>query len=124
MQTEKAKNILGNELEKCCSCPPTGFFRDGFCNTSNLDLGAHVVCAQVTDDFLIYSKARGNDLITARPEYNFPGLKQGDFWCLCSLRWRESYDAGCAPPIVPEASHEKTLEHISLEVLMKNTVDR
>lgn len=110
---EKAKNILGTELELCCSDPITGFFRDGFCNTNHMDQGTHVVCAIITDAFLQFTKSRGNDLTTPRPEYGFPGLKPGDGWCLCANRWKEAYDAGVAPHIKPEATHEKALEIIS-----------
>ena len=112
-----ARNILGTELQLCCSDPVTGFFRDGFCNTNQLDTGTHVICARVTDAFLHFSLARGNDLITPQPEYQFPGLKDGDGWCLCAMRWKEAHDAGCAPPIKPEATHQRALDLIPLSVL-------
>lgn len=112
-----AKNILGDDLQLCCTDPLTGYFRDGFCNTSHLDTGTHVVCAVVTDAFLKYSLGQGNDLITPRPDYQFPGLKDGDGWCLCALRWLEAHEAGCAPPIKPDATHEKVLKYIDLAVL-------
>lgn len=111
------KNILGGNLEACCFSPRTGFYRDGFCRTDERDQGRHVVCAIVTQEFLDFSKSRGNDLITPRPEYDFPGLQAGDKWCLCALRWKEALEAGCAPPIVLAATHEKALEYISLNDL-------
>lgn len=95
----------------------TGFFRDGCCNTGAGDFGSHVVCAQVTEPFLSYTKAQGNDLSTPMPLYNFPGLKPGDRWCLCATRWKEAYDDGVAPPIVLEATHESALRVIALDIL-------
>lgn len=95
----------------------TGFFRDGCCNTGPMDRGVHTVCARVTADFLDFSKARGNDLSTPRPEFQFPGLKPGDKWCLCASRWAEAYEAGMAPKVVLEATHEATLSIVPLEVL-------
>ena len=117
MAKEKAKNILGTELQSCCTDPMTGFFRDGYCHTNRMDHGTHVVCAVVTDEFLEFSRARGNDLITPRPEYQFPGLQAGDSWCLCALRWKEACDAGVAPPLKPAATHEKALELIDKTAL-------
>ena len=111
------KNVFGKPLETCCQDPLTGFYRDGFCHTGEQDHGSHVVCAQVTTEFLEYSKAQGNDLITPRPEFNFPGLKEGDFWCLCATRWVEAYKEGVAPKIKLKASHEKLLEFATLEDL-------
>ena len=98
----KAKqiNVYGDLIEECCSNPITGFYRDGFCRTDELDRGLHVVCAQITDEFLDFSKSRGNDLSTPRPEFNFPGLKEGDSWCLCAERWKEAYECGFAPKIL------------------------
>ena len=119
MTEGKAKNILGTELELCCTDPMTGFFRDGFCNTNHMDHGTHVVCAIVTETFLAFTKSKGNDLSTPRPEYQFPGLKPGDGWCLCALRWKEAYEAGMAPPIKPEATHEKALEIIDQDILQQ-----
>lgn len=112
-----AKNIYGQPLEFCCTDPMTGFFRDGYCNTNAADHGTHVVCAIVTEEFLEFTKRHGNDLSSPRPEFQFPGLKPGDGWCLCALRWKEAYEAGVAPPIKPEATHEKVLEYIPLEIL-------
>jgi uncharacterized protein (DUF2237 family) len=117
-QTKKdEKNVLGMELQIAGTSPITGFYRDGFCSTGTADRGIHVVAAIVTDKFLQYSKARGNDLITPYPAYGFPGLKAGDKWCLCAARWKEAYDAGVAPPVVLEATHEKALEYATLEEL-------
>jgi uncharacterized protein len=119
MAEEKAKNILGGELQSCCTDPMTGFFRDGYCHTNHMDQGTHVVGAIVTDAFLEFTKLRGNDLTTPRPEFQFPGLKAGDGWCLCALRWKEAYYAGVAPPIKPGSTHEKALEFIQREALEK-----
>lgn len=110
----KPKNVLGGDLEVCCTSPVTGFYRDGYCRTGANDVGRHTVCAIVTDEFLEFSKAAGNDLITPHPEWGFPGLKAGDKWCLCVLRWKEAYDAGVAPPVVLEATNEAALQHVSL----------
>ena len=108
------KNVLGGELECCCQDPETGFFRDGFCNTCPEDVGSHTVCVAVTEDFLAYSKAKGNDLSTPRPEWDFPGLKEGDKWCLCALRWLEALEAGLAPAVYLTACNERCLEVIEL----------
>ncbi|QQS41008.1 MAG: DUF2237 domain-containing protein [Acidobacteriota bacterium] len=113
----KPKNVLGGELEVCCSSPMTGFYRDGYCKTGANDIGRHTVCAIVTDEFLEFSVASGNDLVTPHPEWGFPGLKAGDKWCLCVLRWKEAYEAGVAPPVVLEATNEASLQHVSLEEL-------
>ena len=119
MTDEKPKNILGTELQSCCTDPITGFFRDGYCRTNKMDHGIHVICAVVTDEFLEFTKSKGNDLSTPRPEYQFPGLKAGDGWCLCAMRWKEAHDAGVAPPLKPESTHEKTLELIDKSSLEK-----
>lgn len=122
MENEKnshGKNVLGTDLKIAGTSPITGFYRDGFCSTGAADRGIHVVAAVVTNEFLQYSKARGNDLITPYPAYGFPGLKAGDKWCLCAARWKEAYDAGVAPPVVLEATHEKALEYATLEELKK-----
>jgi len=113
------KNILGTELESCCFEPKTGFYRDGFCKTGEEDYGTHVVCAIMTDEFLEYTKTKGNDLSTPKPEWQFPGLKAGDKWCLCILRWLEAEKAGKAPQVVLEATHEKALEYTDFEVLLE-----
>jgi len=117
-----AKNVLGTELQSCSRDPMTGFFRDGCCRSGAQDLGLHLVCAQLTDDFLEFSRMRGNDLITPVPEFHFPGLKAGDRWCLCVLRWREALEAGVAPPVVLEATHISTLEFVDLEDLQARSV--
>jgi len=119
MEKDNPKNVLGTELEECSSNPMTGFYRDGYCRTGPADTGSHVVAAFVTQQFLDYTKSRGNDLQTPRPESDFTGLKVGDSWCLCALRWKEAHEAGCAPPIRLEATHEKALQYISLETLRK-----
>jgi uncharacterized protein (DUF2237 family) len=118
----EAKNVLGTILESCSVDPMTGFFRDGCCRSGAEDLGLHLVCAQVTDEFLAFSKRRGNDLITPVPQYQFPGLKSGDRWCLCVLRWREALEAGVAPPVVLESTHISTLEFVDLEDLQAHAV--
>jgi uncharacterized protein len=119
MASEEAKNVLGEPLTQCCTHPMTGFYRDGYCNTGNADAGSHVVAAVVTQEFLEFTKSRGNDLQTPRPFYDFPGLKAGDGWCLCALRWREAHEAGVAPPVKLAATHEKALKYIPLETLEK-----
>jgi uncharacterized protein (DUF2237 family) len=111
------KNVLGENLKLCCSSPVTGFYRDGFCQTGDRDLGIHVVCAEVTDEFLDYTKNQGNDLRTPAPTFNFFGLKSGDRWCLCASRWKESLDAGFAPPVDLAATHEAALKFVSLDEL-------
>jgi uncharacterized protein (DUF2237 family) len=114
-----AKNVFGEELMLCSTEPMTGYYRNGCCETGPDDLGTHTVCAIMTKEFLDFSLSRGNDLITPRAEYDFPGLVPGDKWCLCASRWMEAYRAGVAPKIVLEASHEKTLDYISLDELVK-----
>lgn len=121
-QEKQATNLLGSPLQSCCTDPMTGFFRDGYCHTNQMDHGTHVVCAIVTEEFLAFTRARGNDLSTPRPEFNFPGLKPGDGWCLCALRWKEAHEAGVAPPIKPEATHEKALELIDAQALASHYV--
>lgn len=114
------KNVLGNELMSCCFEPKTGYYRDGFCKTGAEDIGTHVVCAIMTDDFLEFTRSRGNDLTTPIPYYQFPGLKAGDKWCLCVSRWKEAYLEGLAPSVVLEATHEKALEYVSFEELLEH----
>ena len=116
----QAKNVLGGELETCCTSPMTGFYRDGTCNTGGGDFGAHVVCAQVTEEFLAFTKSQGNDLSTPMPMSDFPGLKPGDRWCLCASRWKEALDAGVAPPVVLSSTHASTLEYVSLDELKQH----
>ncbi|MCC5636129.1 DUF2237 domain-containing protein [Nostoc sp. CHAB 5844] len=115
----EAKNVLGTDLQLCCTSPMTGFYRDGYCSTGGQDFGMHVVCAQVTVEFLEFTKSQGNDLSTPAPQYNFPGLRPSDRWCLCAARWQEALDAGVAPPVVLEATHARALEVCSLEDLKK-----
>ena len=114
---EDARNVLGGELIPCSRDPVTGFFRNGCCETGPDDLGLHTVCAVMTAEFLAYSKAAGNDLSTPLPQYGFPGLKPGDRWCLCAPRWKEALDAGMAPQVVLESTHEETLAIVPLGVL-------
>ena len=108
-----AKNVLGEKLQPCSMNPLTGFYRDGCCNTSREDSGSHTVCVQVTDSFLQFSISKGNDLSSPRPEFNFPGLKHGDNWCVCASRWKEAADAGVAPPVILNCTHENALNTIS-----------
>ncbi|MBD1886724.1 DUF2237 domain-containing protein [Microcoleus vaginatus] len=122
MVTE-ATNVVGGKLETCCTSPMTGYYRDGKCNTGGGDFGAHTVCAQLTEDFLQFTKSNGNDLSTPVPEFNFPGLKPGDCWCLCASRWKEAMDAGVAPPVVLAATHALTLEYVSLDELKQHAAD-
>ncbi|MDC0117300.1 DUF2237 domain-containing protein [Flavobacteriaceae bacterium] len=112
-------NVFGNDLELCCLKPITGVYRDGFCNTGNNDIGTHTVCAIVTDEFLLFSKKRGNDLTRDITIYNFKGLKAGNKWCLCALRWVEAYKNGCAPKLLLESTNIKTLDFVSLEKLLE-----
>ena len=113
-QEETRRNVLGGPLAACSREPVTGFYRDGCCATGPDDFGRHVVCAVVTEEFLAYSLSLGNDLITPRPEFSFPGLKPGDRWCLCVSRWREALEAGVAPPVILEATHEAALREVEL----------
>ena len=115
-----ALNVLGEPLQASSFDPLTGYFRDGCCNTDDNDHGTHVVCTRVTHAFLVFSADRGNDLMTPRPEWRFPGLKAGDRWCLCATRWREALEAGLAPPVVLAATHSKVLEYVSLEDLKRH----
>lgn len=112
-----AKNVLGTPLVPCSYDPLTGYYRDGCCHTDAQDAGSHVICARVTQAFLDFSVTRGNDLVTPRPEYRFRGLQAGDRWCLCALRWKEALEAGVAPPVVLESTHERALDYVTLEQL-------
>jgi len=122
MIKNKELNVLGTALEPCCENPATGYFRDGFCRTIQQDSGTHILCAVVTQEFLDYTKSRGNDLSTPIPHWSFPGLKPGSKWCLCISRWLEAERAGKAPFIFLEATHKKALEFTTLEVLKKYEV--
>ncbi|MBD2242770.1 DUF2237 domain-containing protein [Nostoc sp. FACHB-888] len=116
----EAKNVIGGNLEVCCTSPITGFYRDGFCRTGGQDFGSHVVCAEMTLEFLEFTKLQGNDLSTPVPDFNFPGLKPGDRWCLCASRWQEALQAGVAPPVILSATHARALEMVSLDDLKKH----
>lgn len=111
-------NVLDEPLQPCSLDPMTGFFRDGCCKTNEDDYGTHIVCARVTAEFLEFSRARGNDLSTPRPEWRFPGLRPGDQWCLCVSRWAEALEAGVAPPVVLESTHKRALQHVQLADLL------
>ena len=117
------RNVLGGPLGVCSEAPVTGFFRTGCCDTSPEDIGRHTVCIVATEEFLAFSKARGNDLSTPRPEYDFPGVQPGQRWCLCAARWREALQAGKAPQVVLNATNEATLDIVSLEDLKRYAVD-
>ena len=119
---KNANNVLGENLETCCTSPMTGFYRNGACETGPADIGTHVVCAEVTKDFLEFTRSRGNDLMSPAPHHGFPGLKPGDRWCLCVSHWKEALDAGSAPPAILSATHEATLKYVSLEDLKKHAV--
>lgn len=118
----ESKNVFGEPLIACSTDPMTGYFRDGCCNTGMMDSGTHTVCAIMTDEFLLFTKSRGNDLSTPIPRYRFPGLKSGDKWCLCVKRWKEALDAGVAPMVVLEATHERSLDIVSMDDLLKHAV--
>lgn len=118
-----ARNVLGGELEECSRDPLTGFYRNGCCDTGGDDLGVHVVCAQVTAEFLAYSASVGNDLSTPHPEYGFAGLQPGDSWCLCASRWQEAFEAGAAPKVRLRATHVAALEWIALADLRAHALD-
>ena len=114
------KNVFNEPLQMCCTKPMTGYFRDGLCRTISEDRGTHTVCAIMTNDFLAFSALQGNDLVTPMPYYEFPGLKEGDKWCLCVSRWIEAEKEGKAPKVILEATHEKTLEYTTIETLIKH----
>ncbi len=120
---DKQKNVYGDDIEVCGFDPLTGYFRDGSCHTDEQDLGSHTVCVQVTDEFLRYSKSKGNDLMTPKPEFGFPGLVSGDRWCVCAQRWLEAYEDGVAPKVILLATHQNVLEIIPLEVLKSAALD-
>jgi uncharacterized protein (DUF2237 family) len=121
-ESAMAKNVLGGELETCSNDPVTGFFRNGCCDTGKGDVGLHVVCAVMTDAFLQFTAKQGNNLSEPVPEFNFPGLKAGDRWCLCAARWEEARQAAVAPPVVLEATHMAALEHLDLDQLKAHAV--
>ena len=117
------KNILGTDLKCCGTKPMTGYFRDGFCRTTETDRGRHVVACIVNEKFLHFTRQMGNDLSSPNPMYNFPGLKPGDKWCVCALRWKQAFDAGCAPEVILEATHEKSLDYVNLDDLISMSSD-
>jgi len=117
-------NVFGEKLETCSLNPRTGFYRDGCCNTGSEDSGRHVICCIMTDEFLRFSKSVGNDLSTPLPGFQFPGLKAGDQWCLCALRWKEAYEAGVAPAVYLEATNEAVLKYVSMDMLLEKAVKR
>lgn len=116
---ENSMNILGSSLQECSTNPMTGFYRNGCCHTGPQDSGRHLVCAVMTQEFLEFTRSRGNDLSTPIPQYRFPGLKPGDKWCLCVLRWKEAYEAGFAPPIILEATHQAALKYVPFDILLE-----
>ena len=116
-------NVYGKELETCCDNPKTGFFRNGMCDTCKEDLGVHTVCILATEEFLVFSKAVGNDLSTPRPEFNFPGVKPGNRWCLCAMRWKEAYEQRKAPPVFLGSTHEATLKLVDFNILQQYAVN-
>ena len=116
-------NVYGKPLRVCCMQPTTGFFRNGCCDTSEEDFGIHTVCVIATNAFLEFSKSKGNDLSTPAPEFQFPGLSEGDKWCLCATRWLEAYQAGVAPKVIISATHQKTLDIIPLNILEEYAID-
>ena len=118
------KNIFGEPLKPCCKNPITGYFRDGFCRTDKSDFGNHTVCVKITNEFLDFSKSKGNDLITPNPIYNFSGLKEGDMWCLCALRWQQAFEAGCAPKVELESTDEKALKYININDLILHAIKK
>ena len=120
---DESLNVFGETLEPCSFSPKTGFFRDGCCNTSAEDVGSHTVCVEVTRDFLEFSRARGNDLSTPVPEFDFPGLRPGDRWCLCAERWLQAQQHDAAPRVVLTGTHQKALDIVPLEVLREFAVD-
>ena len=120
---DPAFNVFGEPIESCSERPMTGFFRDGCCNTSAQDVGSHTVCVQITREFLEFSRFRGNDLSTPRPEFGFAGLKPGDRWCLCVARWKEAYDAGMAPRVYLRATHQRALEVVALSTMREFAAD-
>ena len=116
-------NVYGKDMELCCNSPKTGFFRNGNCDTCNEDKGVHTVCILATKEFLEFSKSVGNDLSTPHPQFEFPGLKPGDRWCLCALRWKEAYDMGKAPPLFLESTHQRTLQFVDFNILQNFAVN-
>jgi uncharacterized protein (DUF2237 family) len=123
MSDEVHRNVFGEPVAVCSLDPVTGFTRTGACETGPEDPGCHAVCAVMTEEFLDFSRARGNDLSTPRPEFGFPGLEPGDRWCLCAARWQEAFEAGAAPRVVLRATHERALDHVDLADLKPYAID-
>ena len=123
MKKYESLNVYGEQLEPCSEDPVTGFFRDGCCNTSQEDMGIHTVCVQLTDEFLQFSKQQGNDLTTPNPQFDFPGLKAGDRWCLCATRWLHAYKAGKAPKVYTRSTHFRTMEVVDIKILKAHALD-
>ena len=123
MEKDPGLSVLGGPLSVCSLSPTTGFYRTGCCETGPDDVGRHVVCVVVTEAFLSFSKAQGNDLSTPRPEFDFPGLTPGDRWCLCASRWKEAYEAGAAPGVHLAATHQRALDVIDMDLLLEFAVD-
>ena len=121
-EIDESLNVLGEPLRPCSYDPVTGFFRDGCCNTGPEDRGRHTVCVRVTEEFLVFSRRRGNDLSTPHPEFGFPGLRPGDRWCLCASRWREAWEAGVAPKVILASTHRSVLRIVPLEVLKEHAM--
>ena len=124
MDTNNDQNVLGTELQTCCTSPMTGFFRTGLCVTGSQDRGTHVICAEITAEFLTYTKSQGNDLSTPVPGSSFPGLNPGDKWCLCATRWKEALEAGVAPPVDLAATHSTALKFVSLADLQQHAISQ
>ncbi|MEO0760712.1 MAG: DUF2237 domain-containing protein [Pseudomonadota bacterium] len=124
LDLEPSENVLGGDLALCSEAPMTGFFRNGCCDTNAMDRGSHTVCAVMTDAFLDFSRSRGNDLSTPRPEFGFPGLKEGDRWCLCVARFLEAWEAGVAPRISLIATHRRALDIVPMEALRACALER
>ncbi|MEO1723471.1 MAG: DUF2237 domain-containing protein [Pseudomonadota bacterium] len=124
VEIEASLNVLGDELVDCSHAPKTGFFRNGCCDTGPLDRGSHTVCAVMTDEFLAFSKGCGNDLSTPRPEFGFPGLKEGDQWCLCAARFLEAYEAGVAPRVSLRATHRRALDIVPIDALRECSLEQ
>lgn len=116
-------NVLGEPLTPCCHSPKTGFYRDGFCRVGPEDAGIHAICAIMTEEFLAYSLAQGNDLSTPKPQFGFPGLSPGDRWCLCASRWQQAVNVGVAPPVILSGTHERALEVTTLAILRQHALD-
>ena len=123
IEKKRSKNVLGETLIPCCTNLKTGWYRNGSCETEPSDTGRHVICAQMTNEFLSFSQAMGNDLSTPMPEYNFPGLKTGDCWCLCAARWQEAFEAGIPPKVRLSACEESALEVVSLDDLKAHLIE-